>query len=318
MSAKLANEQFVGPQPLQTYLNIIMATPVPMIIFWGKDLVCYYSESVVHSFHLQAPSGQKGQTICCEKWPHIESVISKVFVSGHPQSITNVLNDLSSEDIYRSDVAQICYSPITDNNGIICGVLAVVAQLSENTAFFILDTARKKIEESEKTFRNIIRQAPVAICIFRGLSFVIEIANDRMFEFWGRASGDVLGKPLFEALPEAKHQGFEELLNAVLTNGVPFSARELPVVLPRGETAQTVFIDFAYEPIREVNGNISGIMAVAIDVTQQVMSRSKIQEVVTQQTSDLANANANLVLTNTELKRSNAKRKNLHMRLQMI
>lgn len=75
------------------------------------------------------------------------------------------------------------------------------------------------LSDSENKFKNIISQAPVAIAIFGGSRFIIEVFNDKVLEFWGRTADEVRNKPLFEALPEASGQGFEELLANVLLTG---------------------------------------------------------------------------------------------------
>ena len=40
----------------------------------------------------------------------------------------------------------------------------------------------------------------------------------------------------------------------------------------------TIFVDFVYEPFRDNNEDITGVIAVAHDVTQQILSRKKIEE----------------------------------------
>ena len=161
---------------------------------------------------------------------------------------------------------------------------------------------REKIEEREANLRNMILQVPVAMCIFRGPDHVIEIANHRMFRFWGRSAEDVMQKPLFEALPEAANQGYEELLANMLLTGKSFSASELPVTLPRNNQVETVYINFACEPVRDSNGSISGILAMAIDVTDYVHARKQLEEAeerirLSLSAADLGNFEANL-LTN--------------------
>jgi two-component system CheB/CheR fusion protein len=108
----------------------------------------------------------------------------------------------------------------------------------------------------------------------------VEIANDRMFELWGRLGEDLIGKPLFERLPEVKDQGYEEILTTVFTTGERFTAKGIPVNLPRKGGMETVFIDLLYEAFRETNGTITGVMAVATDVTDQVLDRMKVEESV--------------------------------------
>jgi PAS domain S-box-containing protein len=154
---------------------------------------------------------------------------------------------------------------------------------SQKVALLFTDISeRKKSEEalklSESNLRNIILQAPVAMAILRGPSFVVEIANDRMFELWGRGKEQLLHKSIFEGLPEAKDQGYEDLLNEVFTTGNTFSAHGIPVTLPRHGKKETVYIDLLYEAFREGDGTISGVMAVATEVTAQVLARMQMEE----------------------------------------
>jgi PAS domain-containing protein len=116
------------------------------------------------------------------------------------------------------------------------------------------------------------------MAILRGPSFVVEIANDRMYELWGRGKEKLLNKSIFEGLPEVKDQGYEELLNEVFTTGKNFSAQGIPVTLPRHGKIEIVYINLLYEAFREGDGAISGVMAVATDVTDQVLARMKVEE----------------------------------------
>ncbi|MEO6610875.1 MAG: PAS domain S-box protein, partial [Chitinophagaceae bacterium] len=137
--------------------------------------------------------------------------------------------------------------------------------------------AKKKIEESEENLRSTILQAPVAMCIFKGENFIVDLANDRMFELWGKPANEVMNKPIFEGLPEAKDQGFEAILQGVYTTGKTFSADGVPITLPRNGVIELVYVNFVYQPYREADGIVSGILAVAIDVTAQVTAHKKIE-----------------------------------------
>jgi PAS domain S-box-containing protein len=171
----------------------------------------------------------------------------------------------------------------------------------QKKAEIIEQMARRKIEENEKNLRNTILGAPVAICIFKGPQFVVEIANERMFELWGKTPADMLHKPLFEGLPEGRNQGYEELLTHILTTGQTHIAQGLSARLPRNGVIEQHYIDVLYEPERAANGEITGIIAVAILVTEQLMARRQIEEVVSERTRELAEANKNLERSNAEL-----------------
>jgi PAS domain S-box-containing protein len=154
---------------------------------------------------------------------------------------------------------------------------------SNKVAILFTDiTARIKadqaIKESESNLRNMILHAPVAMCILDGPSLTLTIVNDRMFEIWGKSAEEMIGKPIFDALPEMKEQDLGNLIKKVYKYGKSFSASERPFTINRSGKPQLTFLNFVYEPFRSGNGNITGIMAVAIDVTEQVLARKKIEE----------------------------------------
>jgi len=146
----------------------------------------------------------------------------------------------------------------------------------------------------------------VPMAILTGPEHVVAIANERMYELWGKPADVLLHRPIFEGLPEAKNQGYEALLGGVYNTGETFVANELSVMLPRKDGLETVFINLLYEPYREADGSVSGIIAVATDVTAQVLARRRIEELVAERTRELAVSNESLVKVNAELARSNA------------
>ena len=150
-------------------------------------------------------------------------------------------------------------------------VFAIARDITQRRA------AEKKIKMSERNLRLMIHQAPVAIAILRGPTYIIEIANTHILELWGRGGLEVMNKPLLEAIPEIKDQIVSEELNQVYKTGVRFETKEMPVVLKRNGTLETVYINFSLEPLYNTQGNIDGIMPVGFDVTEQVKARQKVE-----------------------------------------
>ncbi|WP_460575285.1 PAS domain-containing sensor histidine kinase [Hymenobacter coalescens] len=149
----------------------------------------------------------------------------------------------------------------------------VEAALRQSQARARADRERAEAQRAELT--AIFEQAPAAIAIFEGPDHIIKLANQAHLELWGKTAADVLDKPLFEALPEAKGIGYEELLAGVLHTGEPYVAKELSASLTRHGQRAPVYFDFVYQPWRNVHGAVTGVIVVATEITQQVAARQQ-------------------------------------------
>ena len=152
----------------------------------------------------------------------------------------------------------------------------------------------------------------VAVAIFRGPHYVIEMANPAVCTIWGRTAEQVVGRPLFEALPDAAGQGFEELLAGVLATGVPYTAKELPFTLVRAGHLDTIYCNFVYQPLLDAQGSISGITLVATDVSEQVRARQQLEALSQELT--VAYATLQEAHVDTELANAALSQRNQHLR----
>jgi signal transduction histidine kinase/DNA-binding response OmpR family regulator len=141
-----------------------------------------------------------------------------------------------------------------------------------------LSRARREAELQKQHLRSLFMQAPTPIVILRGPHYVIELANPMTCKIWGRHEGDVLDKPLIEALPELRDQPFLSLLDEVLRTGVPYVGKETPARLDsRGDGIfETRYLNFVYAPLRGLDGGIEGILVIAFDVTDEVSARNEM------------------------------------------
>ena len=218
-----------------------------------------------------------------------------VYTTGTPYHAKNQRIELLIDGKWIVQYFNYSFMPLFNEEGEIYGVMNTAADVTD------LNIAKQKLEENEKSFRNTILKAPVAMCILTGPDHVVELANDRMIELWGKTGAEVRNKPIFEGIPEGRDQGFEELLGGVYNTGETAAAQAVPVKLLRNGVLETLYVNFVYEAKRESNEIISGILAVAVDVTAQVLARQKIEEVVASRTAELAAANASLQKSNEEL-----------------
>jgi PAS domain S-box-containing protein len=264
------------PQSLRTILNIIINSRFPMFLWWGPELTCFYNDAYRPSLgkHGKHPGilGEAAETAWAEIWPIIKPLIDQVLSTGEAtwseDQLIPIYRNGKIEDVYWT----FSYSPVVDESGKISGVMVTCSETTEKVITL------KTLENSNRRYIDNITRAPVALCIFRGENFVVEMANQLMLEIWGKNAEEVINKPIFEGLPEARGQGLEILLEQVYKTGEKFVANERAVLLPRDGHIEEVFINFVYEALREFDGSINGIVAIASEVTPQVIARRKIEE----------------------------------------
>lgn len=194
-----------------------------------------------------------------------------------PDQRYDVLNPATGA--FEAKVWQPLNIPLLDSLGNIQYIIHTVEDVTEEMRLREAEKAAyRKVVESEHTLRNIILRAPVAMDLLRGRSYILELVNAPMLEILGRTAEEVLNKPVFESMPEARNQGLEQLLQHVFDTGERFEANEYPLQITRDGQLRTIHVNFIYEPIQEPDGSVSALICVAVDVTEQVMARRKIEE----------------------------------------
>ena len=137
--------------------------------------------------------------------------------------------------------------------------------------------AGQQNEASELRFRSLIEEAPVATCLLVGPEKIIEVANDVMLSYWGKDKS-VIGKPHEEAIPELKGQPFEHILDEVFATGKAYESKGAPAELKIDGQLGTYYFDFTYKPLRNPAGEVDAILAMTVNVTEQVIARKKLEE----------------------------------------
>jgi PAS domain S-box-containing protein len=140
-----------------------------------------------------------------------------------------------------------------------------------------------ELQQQRERLADLFQQAPAFFAVLRGPDFIFEMINPLYQELMGQR--DLIGKSVREAVPEAEGQGFTDLLDQVYRTGKPFVGRRTPIHLARtaSRPLEERFLDFVYQPRREADGTISGIIALGVDVTE-----SKRAELALMQTEKLA------------------------------
>lgn len=249
--ATVATAVYTGPD-----MKIDLANDA-MISLWGKD------RSVMGKTLKEALPELEGQ-------PFFQ-LLHDVYTTGETYWGKEDRVDLEIDGKIQTGYFNFTYKPLRNETGEIYGILNMAIDVSEQWK------ARKIIEESERRYQQIIHSSPSLIATFEGKENVIKVANDAIIDAWGKGK-EVIGKPLFLALPELIDQGFDKIIDYVYETGKPYKAYEMPVDLIRYGKKQTLFYNFVYYPQRDLNGKITGIVDIATEVTPQAELNKKIKE----------------------------------------
>jgi PAS domain S-box-containing protein len=116
------------------------------------------------------------------------------------------------------------------------------------------------------------------MAMLRGPRHVFELANEHYLRLVGRLELELLGKPVAVALPEVKAQGFIDLLGTVYRTGVAYEGRQVKVDLQTadGRTGER-HVDFVYQPIKDDEGRVTGILVEGIDVTERMEGEERLR-----------------------------------------
>ncbi len=263
------------PVTLRTVLNTILRSRFPMFLWWGNDLIQFYNDAYrpLMGSDGKHPTalGQKGEECWTEIWPEISPLINNVIVENESvwseNQLLSIYRNGRLEDVYWT----FSYSPVNDEDGNVCGVLVVCNETTQQ-----INTINK-IKQSEERFQNLIREATVGIVVLTGEEMRVEIVNAMYGRLINHTPEELLGRPLFDIIPEAADP-FRAILDNVRLTGEPVYLYDQPYfVLVNGEKKEG-FLNLVYQPYREANGNIVGVMALCHDVTEQVRARHRIEE----------------------------------------
>jgi PAS domain S-box-containing protein len=267
-------EKVIASMQQENYLqNAINIADLGTFNIDAATLAGSYSEKIMDWFELDS------------QHQPIEKIAAKVHPEDRQQVLQSITASLESEEKSYHDIN---YRLISAREGNFRYLRSIGKTLftAEGTPHSIIGIVQDitaqmlshtKLTESEERYRTLIEQATVATGIYVGREMKIEYANEAMLKVMDKES-TVIGLPFKEAIPELEGQSFFELLDRVYTTGVTYHGKEDRADLIIGGKKQTFYFNFSYKPLLNQNGQIWGILNMAVDVTEQVETRKRIEE----------------------------------------
>lgn len=255
--------------------TVIESAPAAMGLMVGPDLrIEMTNQAFIHIVG-------KGQDIAgkplAQVMPELESqpflkILHNVYTTGVSYKTFGVQVDIVREGEMTSNFYDINYTPIYDSSGAIYAILNISTDVTERVS------VEKQIRQSQMQLLGLFEQSPVGIAMIAKQDLTFTMANPFYGKLVGRDSDQIIGKPLMEVFPELAGQGFDKLLMDVFETGKPFLSREQAADIQYDGVLKTIYVNLAYQPQRDPDGQVTGILVVATELTDQVLSRKKIEE----------------------------------------
>lgn len=282
-----------SPTPTSIYSGenmIIRFANAGMLALWGKD------SSVIGRPLMDAIPELEGQPFL--------AILQEVWRSGKTYSVSEAPAKLIKNGKETLDYFDYEYRALNDHNNKTWCILNTALEVTSRRKF--LQQIKQKEEEeqvlkeqmaatleeltstneelnhsieelaySREYIRTIIKQAPVGIAMLKGPEQIIEIANPAILKIWGHTDTEVIGYPHEKVRPELRGQSVDMWLREVYQSGKPKINSEFLVKLRHNEGLREAIVNSIYQPIFSDNGEISGILIILEEITQQVLERRK-------------------------------------------
>ena len=260
------------PAPLRDAVSLILSAAVPMVLFWGPELIALYNDPYAITIGDRHPEALGGRAT--EKWAHIwpeiGPVITRVRESGVPELSRDRIFPLWHQGITRMAQLDIAYSAVLDSDGAAGGVLCIVYETTERVQ--AVDAANAERERLAQMFE----QAPSFMCLLREPGHIYEFANHAYLELVGHRA--VIGESVASALPEVVAQGFLALLDQVAETRQAYTGRSVPITLnPMPGADDRRFLDLIFQPIVGPDGAVTGIFVEGSDVTERARVEAQLE-----------------------------------------
>ena len=231
------------------------------------------------------------ETLKHSRPPGFMAIVTQVYQSGRPY----VGNEVPVEIAQPTGLPLVKYLNFTlqafREGKYIVGLSVFAYDVTEQVL------ARQQREAGQAQLQAVFEQAPVALALLDGPDYLIRVANPAILAFAQQQREEVLGRPFFEVWPLAHGQGYAELLAGLRRTGTAHIVEEQLVEFERAGGSEQLYFHFVLQPMLDAQGQVTSIMLIANEITQQVNTRKQLAEA----NSALRATNAQLSRTNTDL-----------------
>ena len=238
------------------------------------------------------------------------ALMDRVYSTGEPvrRAEQVVPIDRDGDGVPEEYIFNVSYQPLRNRAGEVYAVTSLSTDVTEQVrARGVAEAAARDVAHARKQLELVFSQAPTAIAVLEEPQHRFVLANPSYLRLVDRES--LVGQTAREAFPELEGQGIFEVLDRVYRTGEPYVANELEVSIrrARGRDPEQAFFSLTYQPLCTADDAVYGIGVVAVDVTESVLSRHRIEALLRESEISL-----------DALEESNSRLEEQHVELEII
>jgi PAS domain S-box-containing protein len=144
------------------------------------------------------------------------------------------------------------------------------------------ERAWSSADSERRRLRELFAIVPAVILATAGPEHVVLFANRTLERLSGRDERALVGQPMRTVFSDVEGPGYFELLDRVYATGAPVVVEESQITWqrPGAGTRDEGFFNLALLPVRSADGSVEGVLMHAVDVTEEVRSRQRLEELV--------------------------------------
>jgi PAS domain S-box-containing protein len=294
--------------------------PLPIIVCLGEPITVEYANAKALSLFYDSNNKFVHNTIS-ELFPDAstEEIIRQIYHNCFIKGQTTLTEGRRFIQPGKENIKVLSFNitsqPVRDELNAVVGVI-----------FYFTDVTDKfndrQILSREYQLGKLFKNAPVGIVCYRGQEFIVDFANDKALEMWGKTLSEVQGRKIDEIFPEVMTDPIISKRHAEsvakLSRGEVHIVNEVELVFPKNGIPRRGWFNYIHEPYRDEDGEIIGMLAVAIEVTDQVLARHKLQLVTDSLEQQVKDRTRQIEGTNFALEQKNLELINSQSFLQQL
>lgn len=253
------------PAELVTTVNLMIASPIPMQLFWGVDFTTIYNDGLVPFMAGKHPQalGESARTVWAEAWSAVGEQLERVYREGGHVSFDHVFLPLLLNGVLEDMYWDYTYMPVYGSDGKVAGVLDITHNSTETVL------AQRALKASEEQAKRVLESIGDAVIVTDPESRITRI-NHVAEQLTGWARHEALALPLtdvFRIVNESTREAVESPTDKVKRTGTAVGLANHTVLISRN--GHEVSIDDSGAPVLDQDGALSEIVLVFRDISER-------------------------------------------------